>query len=243
MCVPPRAVPALLTLALIGSTLTAPDPARAARPMVTDDARIVDDGACQLESWVRRYRAGGTEAWALPGCNPFGFAEFTLGGAVLRPEDPPRATVLQAQVKTVLRALRPNDWGAGLAFGTLDTLPGALVDGKANPYAYAPVSASFLDDRLLTHANLGVTRVRDANRSTALTWGLGLEWTLTPRLLAVAETFGQQGERAQVHAGLRIWAVPDRVQFDAAVGRQGGADGAGTWLSIGLRLLSPPLLR
>lgn len=233
----------LLALATTGCVLSSTSgPALAARPMVTDDARIVDDRACQVESWVRGYRSGGTEAWALPGCNPFGLAEFTLGGAALRSEDLPHQRMLQAQVKTVLRELKPNGWGIALAVGTLDPLPGALDDGRANPYAYVPVSVSVLDDRWVAHANLGVTRVDASRRRHAATWGLGLEWTLGPRLLAVAETFGQQGERAQVHAGLRIWVVPERMQIDAAVGRQGGGAGAGTWLSIGLRLLSPPFL-
>ena len=40
----------------------------AARPMLTDDARIVDPKACQLESWIRDSKHI-TEYWALPSCN------------------------------------------------------------------------------------------------------------------------------------------------------------------------------
>ena len=46
----------------------------------------------------------------------------------------------------------------------------------------------------------------------------------------------------QAQLGLRAWIVPDRVQVDATVGHQGGPDRAGTWASIGLRLLSLPFL-
>ena len=239
----PLPIPALLALVAIGCTLASTaGPARAARPMVTDDARIVDDRACQLESWLRRERSGRVEAWVLPGCNPFGFAEFTLGGAALRSDGLPQQRVLQAQVKTVLRELRPNGWGMALAFGTLNPLPGGLADGRTDPYAYLPVSVSFLDDRWVAHANLGITRVDAPRRRGAATWGLGVEGSFAPRLLGVAEVFGQQGERTQVQAGLRIWVVPERMQIDAAIGREGGVDGAGTWLSIGVRLLSPPFL-
>jgi hypothetical protein len=42
--------------------------AEAARPMLTDDARIVDPKSCQLESWVRDSKHV-TEYWALPACN------------------------------------------------------------------------------------------------------------------------------------------------------------------------------
>ena len=37
----------------------------AARPMMTDDARIVDPQSCQLESWVKTYQHH-NEYWALP---------------------------------------------------------------------------------------------------------------------------------------------------------------------------------
>ena len=51
--------------------LAVPVVAHAARPMVTDDARIVDAKACQLESWVR-HDPDSTQLWALPACNPTG---------------------------------------------------------------------------------------------------------------------------------------------------------------------------
>ena len=34
-----------------------PCDAEAARPMITDDARIVDPKSCQVEAWVRRVEA------------------------------------------------------------------------------------------------------------------------------------------------------------------------------------------
>ena len=40
-----------LTLFILSVSLL--NHAHAARPMLTDDARIVDPKACQLESWVR----------------------------------------------------------------------------------------------------------------------------------------------------------------------------------------------
>ena len=55
--------------------------ARAARPMMTDDARIVDPKSCQLESWVRDSKHM-TEYWAQPGCNVGENAEITIGGSL-----------------------------------------------------------------------------------------------------------------------------------------------------------------
>lgn len=65
-----------LSLALCSLAPTA----NAARPMVADDARIVDAKACQLESWVKKNR-NSTEYWALPACNFTGNLELTMGGA------------------------------------------------------------------------------------------------------------------------------------------------------------------
>lgn len=231
------AAAALLVAGLVGAP-----PARSARPMVTDDARIVDPKACQLETWTRAYRGGADEHWALPGCNPLGGFELTLGGARLHPSDEPKRSVFQGQVKTLLRPLRPDDWGLGIAIGTLDTLPRASVDGRNHPYVYVPLSVSTMADRLVVHFNAGATRAPAGGGGPRFTWGAGLEYAAWPRALVVAETYGVGGERAQGQLGLRLWVVPDRVQVDATWGAQPGPGGVGHWVSIGLRLLSPPFL-
>jgi hypothetical protein len=213
-----------------------------ARTMVTDDARIVDPKACQLETWVRSYRDRGDELWALPGCNPFGGFEVTLGGARLHPRAEPSRSVFQGQVKTLFRPLTTDDWGWGVAFGTLNTLPRATLDGRNHPYFYLPVSASTLADRLVLHLNLGATRGPNDGRDVQGIWGVGFEFAMHPRALLIAETYGVTGERPQAQIGLRLWALPERVQIDATWGGQQGPGGVGHWFSIGLRLLSPPFL-
>ena len=69
-------IPLLLMLAAVAD-------AHAARPFVTDDARLTTAGSCQLESWMRVYRQS-EEIWALPACNPSGNLEFTVGGGKAR---------------------------------------------------------------------------------------------------------------------------------------------------------------
>lgn len=46
-------------------------PAHAGRPMTVEDAAILADGQCQLESYVQR-TDGTREFWATPGCNAGG---------------------------------------------------------------------------------------------------------------------------------------------------------------------------
>ena len=68
--------PAALPFAL--ALLAFADAASAARPMITDDARLTDAGACQLETWAHLHSRQ-KEWWALPACNPGGNFEFMYG--------------------------------------------------------------------------------------------------------------------------------------------------------------------
>jgi len=227
---------------LLAVLLLLPSAAWAARPMITDDARIVDPKACQVESWVRT-NAASREFWALPACNPTGDAELTFGAARTRPDGAGSATSdVQVQAKTLLRPLETNGWGVGLALGAVrhpnaeggDHFPGDL-------YGYVPVSVSFADDVVVGHVNLGGLR-RKADGRHFFTWGLAAETLLDPRAFLVTETFGQQAGNPFYQVGFRFWLVPNRVQVDTTYGNRFGSTGENRWYSIGLRLLSPPFL-
>lgn len=222
--------------ACVGAALVCTQNAHAARPMVTDDARLVDPYACQVESWVRREQ-GRTEAWALPGCNVTGNLELTAGGAVRNAEGSTHLAARVLQAKTLMRTLQPNDWGWGVVVGTVQD-PQA---GRGREwYAYAPISRSLLEDRVVVHANLGWAREQES-RAHRFTWGLGSETQLGARSWLVAETFGRGSDQPLYQVGVRHWVVPDRVQVDTTYGNRVG--GGGHWVSIGLRLLSPAWLR
>ena len=90
--------------------------AYAARPFITDDARLTTGGSCQLESWMRVYRDS-RELWALPACNPGGNFEITLGGGRAKANGEAATDDYVLQGKTLFRTLEPNGWGWGLAVG------------------------------------------------------------------------------------------------------------------------------
>ncbi|HEY3076945.1 MAG TPA: hypothetical protein VGJ74_17375 [Burkholderiales bacterium] len=191
-------------------------PAQAARPFFTDDARVVDKGHCQLESFYKEQRAySGSEFWFLPACNPFG-VELTVGGNRVEGE---RSAIVQA--KRLFKELQTN--GTGYA--------GSVGFFGADPYVNGIASFSFLDDRAVVHTNLG------AISRTGATWGLGLEALLAPpRVYGIAEIFGQRSQTPTLHYGLRFWVIPNRFQIDATQGRQ-SADPEKRFFSVGLRLL------
>ena len=59
---------------------SAPPLCHAARPFVTDDARVVDPDHCQLETFYKEQRSySGHEFWFLPACNKLG-VEWTIAG-------------------------------------------------------------------------------------------------------------------------------------------------------------------
>lgn len=228
---PPMVVPML-------ALMFAMPAAHGARPMITDDARLVDPKACQVESWYRRNRST-SEFWALPSCNLTGNLEVTLGGARVHGEGAARTSDVILQGKTLFRTMAPNGWGAGLVVG-VDRHPDK-PDSPIDPYAYVPTSFSFNDDRFVLHANLGWLNERVIGRHR-FTYGLGSETQLSPRVYLVAEAFGRNEGKPSMQFGIRYWIVPNHVQIDATYGNRFGIDPNERWLSIGLRLLSVPFL-
>ncbi len=210
--------------------------AHAARPMVTDDARIVDPKACQMESWVRRNH-GDTEYWSVPACNFTGNLELSMGGARTYQEGLGTHTTDQLiQGKTVFKPLETDGWGWGLVMGT-NGHPGAGREW----YGYVPVSASFAGDMVVLHTNFGRQHDPAAQRDNA-TWGLGSETRLGDGSWLIAETFGQQHGKGMFQVGMRHWIVPDHVQVDVTYGNRWNGSVETRWISVGLRLLSAPFL-
>ncbi len=209
--------------------------------MITDDARIVDAQACQVESWVRR-SPDSTETWALPACNPLGFVELTFGGARVASHGANAFTDHVAQVKTILKPLDADGWGLALAVGTARHLERESANGwPGDAYFYVPVSIAFNDDAWVVHLNAGAVSRRDEKRTLA-TWAIGNEIRLRDDLYFIPEIFRSDFGKPFYQAGLRYWVVKDRAQIDATFGNRIVSDSGERWFSIGLRLLSPPFL-
>ena len=234
MVYPLRRNCAILTLVLGLAAI----PAFAARPFVTDDARIVADGGCQIEAFVKQQRNfGERETWFLPGCNPAGNLELTFGGLRIQNDADGRASALIAQGKTMLRPLQTNDVGVALTLGALGQRPyTADPVSHWSPFVNLISSISLKNDAFVVHFNAGALD----DRNTAVlrpSWGLGAEILLTPSLYAIVESYGQKGEKASEQIGLRFWVVPERVQVDGTLGSQRSGPPARNWMSLGLRLL------
>jgi len=228
-------IPGMLLLAAV----VFPTSAMAARPFVVDDARIVDKGACQVESWVKR-NPGSHELWALPACNPFG-AEITAGGGVLHHHAPGSSDARdqQLQLKGLFRELRSNDFGVGLAAGMvrhadINTSQNLL----ASTYFYVPLSLSFRDDRFVLLTNVGGVDNRDMGRR-GLSWGVGGEYYASDRFVLLGEAYGATGMDRYAQAGLRYWLMPNRLQLDGTYGFQLNGGNRAEWFTLGFRWITP----
>lgn len=211
-----------------------PSALEAARPLVTDDARLTTEQSCQLETWVRGYDSR-REAWALPACNPTGNLEITAGVGQVVGGEMRASTDLMVQAKTLFRPLRTNSWGIGLAAGVMHHADmSAGPNGFGNVYAYIPVSVSFYDDKFIAHTNVGWVKSR--GDSHAMSWGVGTETRISQRLILVAEAYGDPRYAPYAQMGMRYFIVRDRVQVDATVGQQTNQGPSSRWFSLGLRL-------
>jgi hypothetical protein len=210
------------------------DPVMAARPFVTDDARLTNAGSCQLESWSRVYPES-REVWALPACNPSGNLEFTVGAGAAHNNGTSANSDYVFQIKTLLRPLGTDGWGIGVAAGTVRhpaVNPGPNQMG--NTYAYIPISGSFWLDQVVLHTNLGWLHDKESGRDV-MTWGLGSEVVLNPRLLGIFEVFGDERAAPFGQFGFRYSIIPNLFQIDATVGRQLDGVRDNRWISFGLR--------
>src|SRR5262245_50254901 len=195
-----------------------------ARPFVTDDARVVDPGGCQVETFYKQQRAyDGSEFWFLPACNP-GKVELTVGAN--RIED---AHNVVFQAKTLIKPLETNGYGVAASMGVFG----------GDPYVNGIASVSFLNDRAVVHTNLGMVMDNELNELRG-TWGVGLEALLfAPKLYGILEVYGIKREEPTLHYGLRFWIKPNRFQIDATHGerRENDFAPAQRFNSVGLRIL------
>jgi hypothetical protein len=229
--------------AMAGALLSVP--AHAGRPLATDDAAIVDPGACQLELWLERDR-GSRALWANPGCNPFGATEFALGGARVRQGDAGAVTVTAWQVKHLLRAFDERTAGFALALRNERDrrvhagLPPLQGDTELKGIATWPLAG----EALLLHANAGALRQRESGdeplRRTRATWAVALDAEILPATRASLESFGVGSERLRWQAGLRH-ALRDGLQLDFAFGAQAGRFSDTRQVNVGLVFVSPVL--
>lgn len=238
-----RATARLTSLSLTASAALLPLSAQAGRPWNTDDAGVIDAGACQLEAWTEQVRHDGHTApayWLNPGCTPVERTELSFGVGWDDDDD----THLTAwQVKHQLRDLSDQAPGFALSLGSdrdrriHDDL---LGDMTFNGITSVPLQG----EALVAHVNLGVTHHRDEDHGweTRANWGSALEWQWLPQTHLGAEMFGLGGQRPSWQLGARHELLAERLQLDVSFGAPVGRWHEERTLTLGVVLVSPAFL-
>jgi len=211
----------------------------AARPMLTDDARIVDPKACQLESWIRDSKHT-TEYWALPACNVSENLEVTIGGSLEGVNGHSSFANELYQMKSIIQPITINQTGYSIVLGNGRDPKRTMNKAIQDWYLNVPISYPY-NDRLVIHTNLGVTHLTDEH-TEKMNWGLSSEYNYNERVDLISEIFNQSSNSTYFQFGLRYWMIKNRAQIDTTYMNSFNHLGEDQSFSIGLRLLSLPFL-
>jgi hypothetical protein len=211
--------------------------------LVTEDASIVERGACQIEAWH-----GPRATWVEPACQLIPRLEIT---AAVGWTGSPRTAKYLLEMKTFVRDVDDNGYGWGVMGGVeVEDWPSVPARAVQIAYALIPVSATFADDRVTLHANGGWRyeslddEERARFRQHAFAWAVRADVELHPRLVALAELYDIHAGHPTWQAGLRARVTRDRLVVDLTFGdqlRRGRGERPG-W-SLGLGWTPPPIVR
>jgi hypothetical protein len=209
----------IVTLAL-ASALSFP--AWAGRPLVTEDAGVLGQRECEIESYAGHVSDSPSLStrWAQLGCGIGRNTQIALGAGTENSEGQ-RTRIAAMTGKTFLRELTDEQTGFALAY----TLFRAQEPGNRFKHGATQLKAvaSIPRSGWLFHANLGWHYSRTSNDDGAI-WGLAVE-----RLGAagpvdlMAEIFGDNRSAAWVQIAARWAVIPKRLYLDASWGVQTGS--------------------
>lgn len=229
--------PARPAALLLASVL--PAAALAGRPLITEDAGVLERGACEVEGFHAQASAGGSSALANSlqlGCGLGLNSQIALAAATTRAgSDRERGLALGG--KTGLWQAEGDDAPAlTLAWGLAWSRP----DGQSRRHAGTALNLVYSAPAFAGttwHANLGHARDEIA-RQRSTTWAFALEhegFDVGVKLAPMAELAGDDREAPLWNLGLRATLWPERVFVDGSYGRQIASGRPRTW-TLGFKI-------
>lgn len=195
--------------------------ALAGRPLQTEDAGVLDRGACEFEAAAQRLRQGGasdSDSALQVGCGIGANTQLALALA--------RSGAAGGSERGLAINGKTSLWrAAGEAVPALVlaySVAAARVPGGGWDHAgmlLQLVHSRPLGEALTLHANLGHERDQRA-REGRTRWGLALEHAGFGSLAPMAELTGDDRQAPWWNLGLRLTLAPEKVFVDAAYGRQ-----------------------
>ena len=202
--------------------------ARAVRPFVTDDARVVGKGQMQLETWFR-VEPKSFQHWAVGAVGPNDRMELSVGfvhGVGRDERDDQQYSIGGPLFQGKLLVFDPvkNSWpGVAVVIGgVVPAGRGSLEPEGWAGFAYLALTESlWKEDRILVHANVGFTGAALEGRGAAFTFGVGTEFRIYGVWHGIAELYSGDpyvgSVAGAVQAGFRFF-FEDHLQLDMTAG-------------------------
>lgn len=193
--------------------------AHAGRPLSVEDAGVNPVAQCQVESWLERGLASGSETHLVlaPACGVFDGVELGLeGGWAQRTSrgDTHRALAL----KWVPDAAQWGPWQFGAKLTVGSERPAGENQWGDAPTGLLAIGTWQASEAWSVHLNLGADAPHD-DGDTVGHAGAAIAWTPTPKVLLFAELTAAQRTPATRGVGLRYWLLPDVLGLDLTVSR------------------------
>ncbi len=211
----------------------------AVRPFVTDDARIIDHGQIEMESWFETGRSHG-EWDPAPGFNVIVGSSFNewlevlAGSGVGNDPNGGSSVVNPMLMSKILLRKAEVDGQAGFAFSagtTFNRGHGSMHDDGRVSSVLGMSTLRLKDDDINIHINLGwrTDNERGFEKRTRAYWGLGTDiQTPNQKIRFVGEVFAGDplilnAPKIAMQTGLR-WMQSDYMQMDVTFGVEPNVD-------------------
>lgn len=194
--------------------------AHAGRPLQTEDAGVIERGACELEGFGQRESVDSEPSVRLGSLQlSCGLPATTQLGVQFRREkiSGEHGDSWGVVGKTALVPLAADSTGFTLAYGA------HALRANGSSLRYADHFLNFVTTvpagPWLVHGNLGTAHDHRAGLDST-TWGAAVERTGLGSFDAMAEVYGDDRTAPWWNLGLRFTAIAERLFFDASYGRQ-----------------------
>lgn len=208
--------------------------AQAGRPLVTEDAAVLGDGECTVETYWGRFAADAATTTRLLSsqfaCDVGHRTQLAIAAARVRDSDG-HGDALTAAGKTVFAGGQGGAAEWSLAYGAVARRTRGVRMEMDQLYATL-VNTVVLSPATSAHINLGWAGGRHP-RDDSTRWAVAVETAVSDELHLMAETFADDRNPAPwLQAGFWVTLSP-RMSFNASCGRKTGS-GAARAVTLGL---------
>jgi len=209
----------------------------AARPLVTEDAGVLDAGECEIETYLERSRVSGEPDYyggtVQPGC---GLGLRTqLSTIAARSGGTPSTRRVGFVGKTAIVPLSESSPGFTIGY-SFEWSKASGESFRSDSGLVIAVLTVPLAQQWLAHANAGWQRIQQPRKNTMF-WALAIERESVAgtKLDLMAETYSDSGRSPWLAVGARYTVIEERLSINASFATRGRTD-TETLFTLGARI-------